>query len=228
MSVALSELRERIRRLPDRLELRRQVGTLSRYAHEVGVAATSLGNTAAVVQAMRGGFRGARLGKAKVAITGAGRAAERLSRLVHDNSGAVGTAEAEELVVGLKDQAQAARAGVRDEWRRQQALVKGRWEKTVAAAQRAHLTGVPGLSSAMADLGRLYTLEPTPQLVAESSAVITVLGRSISELHLEGKVGEFLEAVQEGRADPRAVLDPEVSGFLDQSRLWDILVVGFR
>jgi hypothetical protein len=70
-----------------------------------------------------------------------------------------------------------------------------------------------------------------PQTPSEAKRVaddVAAIVGGIKDLGLEGPIGAFLTAVANNRGDAKALLDVEVSTFLDEHKLWSVLAVSFR
>lgn len=228
MSTGFENLTQRIRALPERRRRAGQVGKLMRFTQDVRKVAEDLRASVAAQREIRDTFPAANLKAAGAATEHAERLATRLKGLLDGDPDAVDTPQADDLVVKLKGQAQAARTGVREEWRTQLRAVVSRYGKLIAAANKSHIGGAEPLARAMARVEAHASAEPTPEQVKALRRDLEVLTRAVRELRLEGKGGRFLEQVLDGRGDPGELADPEVREFLDTHKLWGELAVVFR
>jgi hypothetical protein len=228
MSTAFDQLQQRIRALPERQRRAGQVVRLKRYTQDVRKVAEEFRASVAVQSELRVAFPAASLRAVDTATEQGERLAVRLKGLVAGNPYAVDTPQAEELIIKLKAQAQAARAGVREEWRAQLQVVIDRYGKLIAAANKSQIGGAEQLARAMTHLQRHASIDPTPTQVVVMGRDLEALTRAVRELKLEGKGGRFLEQVLDGCGDPRDLADQEVRDFLDAHELWSDIVVVFR
>lgn len=234
MSATLQELRGRIEVLPERRRRAERVGKLRRYLEIVEGIVTSLAESNAVHERIRGVFPTVDHARLRKSVDQARVSARRImGRIAPDpNAGPdLDALERKELDAGitvLRDAAQSAARAVREEWSEETNRVLVRFRKLVDAAN-TRLTGSEQLTNALGRFEREAQAAPRgPAEVTRVRENIEALSAAVRRLDLEGVAGTFLIQVADSVGDPRLLNEPEVRAFLDKHDLWGTLSVVFR
>ncbi len=225
---AVTELTERIERLPEKRTLKEMSGLLSQFGTKVGEAQGHLAfcttRLPCATPVFPTGFGPVEDGLSPVILQ-----AQQMHRSLAADINAIRDAERRDGLARLVAGAAAVRGLFTRTW-------AGLMQSAVAAdqgtAEIAEQLALPGHAEIRRSLTQLsaYAQEP-PASAAQAATIqtlLTGLRRALDALPLQGEIGAFVQRLRLGTASPREVLQPDIREFLDQFNLWPRLRLSFQ
>lgn len=222
----LQRLKVDILSIPDKRKRSDFVGTLRQYSEKVQKARANLEN---VVQGQKhvehvfpeNGLSDC-VSKASKAISTAKNLITKLTR----NPNVIQAKATDTAIANIGSLADSSINDLRTQWKK---LLIGKLRtflSIVEAAEEAKLQGSSKLRNLLDSLKERANTPPfSCEQAEEVKRQLEDLVNSISDIGLEGEVGDFLINAANGSADPRTLFDPVVKDFVERHNLWHLLRV---
>ena len=222
----LQDLRCNILAIPDKRKRSDFVGRLRQYSKMVQNARIDLEKTICGQKHIAHVFFDADLSGSSNRTLKAISTARNLANKVTKDLEAITRRSTENSVANIISLAESSLNELKIQWKK---LVLGRsrtYQNLVEAAKEANLEGSMRLKNMLSSIEeKAANLPLTLDQAERIKQQLSDLVKSISELGLEGEVGDFLIRAAEGSADPKELYKPAVKEFIERHDLWRLLRV---
>lgn len=223
----LDQLKQRLVALPEKKKRAQQAGRFKTLREKTVRARAQVEEALAAAHNARKIADDPAYKDVLIQVRKAKRRAESLRTKIAENTEMVTTPQADTGFGALGEHADSALLTCQKVWRRViDNKLRGRAE-LASVVQRLVPRDGPEFRSTVDKLTQERERLPVTTKDAERAAqLLARFDELISQLHLEGPAGDFLQAVATDRGAPAAkLLDPEVRKFLDDHKLWTVFAV---
>lgn len=224
MTTRISNLRERVERLPRLKSLEASREMLEQFEEKTRIAAdrvTSALRATVLATDIFPDFDRVKLMKAAAT---ASRSAEKLKSMLSESVERLQERSADDALHRLINGAQEARAAVDTEWKRCIQATQEAYGRLIEAATSSRVAA-PELAKQLQIIAKQTKAPENETTRTQVLEALAALKQSASDLQLTGEGGRFLVEAQAGRGNPRDLEKPAVREFLDEHRLWGYLKV---
>ena len=220
----LEQLGAEIKQLPAKRQLATQANLLGQFAAKLTIAANSAGFVddrsprASLVFSPKQ-FEAVSIQREKLRVS-----ASKMRSLFADSSLSLTDAKVQGDLTQISAMADSTKKKLNDLWSKYMDDEYSNWQPVAAFV--AQLQGSQEILLALRVLQQ-YRSEP-PKSIDVANKIkqqIDAVTKSLSSLHLTGKVKQFVEAALQGNAGAGNLLDPEIKKFIDDTQLWKVLTV---
>lgn len=224
--INLQKLKKKILDIPEKRKRSDFVGTLRQYQEKVQKSRVKLERAINGQRMATFVFHEADLAESIGKALKASATAKKLAEKIRNDSEHVQGKGADKSVTLIWEYAETSLNELKSQWKK---LVRGKtrtFQALVEAAKEANLEGNQRLRMLLSFIEEKATTPPTTEGQAEAiKRQIEELSQSISEIGLEGEVGDFLIRATDGIANPQSLFKPEVKDFIERHGLWNLLKV---
>jgi hypothetical protein len=222
----LGQLKERLKKLPERRSLRVYAESFGEYTQKVAKSREKLGQAFKNMRYISKTYPDSECVKKVLPLLKSGvTEAKKLHKEIVEDPQKVKARTTENRVVRLGDYASRATTQCRDIWNLEINNSVAKWEKVASVVQNLGAKGGQEFKRAVDKL-KLQGIPQSDKEVEQVKATKKELQKGIQSLGLEGPFGKFLKAAAAGVASPRDLLNDEVRSKLDKYKLWDSFHVG--
>jgi hypothetical protein len=222
----LTQLKERLKQLPEKKSLREYAESFGEYTQKVARSREKLKQAFKDMGYISKAYPDSKCAKKilpllKSSVT----EAKKLHKEISEDPQKIKARATENKVVRLGDYASSATTQCRDIWNVQISNNVTKWEKLAIVVQSLGAKGGKEFKEAVDKL-KLQGIPQNDKAVEQVKAIKKELEKGIAKLELEGPFGQFLTTAALGTASPRDLLNDKVKSKIDEYNLWDSFHVG--
>ena len=222
----IQELKARIESIPEKRNKKKLVATLAEYCKKTSSAAEVISQSIERRGYARHVFMDEDFNKVMARARTASTDAKHVRGKLQENLHAVQEKKIDDRIADIVNNASRARKELNERW--EQILtsrVQG-FDKLVQATTKAKMRGSKILEKTLSEVKSHVSVPPiSAESARKVKADLDLLVKSVKDLGLEGKPGEFLKDAAEGRGNPQALYEKEVRKFVADNNLWALLHV---
>jgi len=222
----IQELKARIESIPEKRSRKKLVAILAEYCKKTSSAAEVISQSIERRGHARRVFTDEEFNRVMVRARSASADAKHVRGKLRENLHSVQDKKIDDRIADIVNNASRARKELNERW--EQILtsrVQG-FDKLVQATTKAKMRGSKILEKTLREVKSHVGAPPSSaERAHEVKADLELLIKSVKELGLEGKPGEFLKDAADGRGNPQALYEPEVRQFIADNNLWALLHV---